>query len=286
MLRPKRSLSRHRQVLMTKIRKAGMWALVHRRQSQGRSSTSFQRTGVTGHHFGLAREKLEFLWSRTRADDGRPDLRGSALDTDTLAFGVSDRLLQCVDEEWIPVSSFPRLSQPRSRQVEVRPNSLEHAPQIHVKLCHRGPTPVPVSVVDLEDLESGLEDECVGNHRIVRLIRELFDVQILLDDPIRVRQERPSGAERVPELVDVQLIVGRDEGQSRVSIPELGIYVDQLPYELMLFGIEAATGQMEHHWVGPLELRQGSPSAGSVGELVVGKRLTFTDVAAHVASKL
>ena len=146
-----------------------------------------------------------------------------------------------------------------------------------------GPAPVPVSVVDLK---SGLEDERVRDHRIVRLIRELFDVQILLDDPIGVRQERPRGAQRVPELIDVQLIVGRDEGQSRVSIPELGICGDQLAHELMLFGIEAATGQMEHHRVAPLELRQGPPPAGLIGELVVGKCLAFTDVAAHVASKL
>ena len=155
-----------------------------------------------------------------------------------------------------------------------------------MELCHRGPTPVPVSVVDLEDLESGLEYEGVGDHRIVRLIRELFDVQILLDDPIGVRQERPRGAQRVPELIDVQLIVGRDEGQSRVSISELGIYADQLPYELMLFGIEAATGQMEHHRVASLELRQGPPPAGLIGELVVGKRLAFTDVAAHALPQI
>ena len=35
-----------------------------------------------------------------------------------------------------------------------------------------------------------------------------------------------------------------------------------------------------------MELRQGPPPAGLIGELVVGKRLAFTDVAAHVASKL
>ena len=145
-----------------------------------------------------ARKQLEFLWSRTRAEDGCPDPTGSAFDTDALAFGVPDRLLQCVDEELIPVSSFPRLPQPRSRQVEVGPNLLEYAPQIYVELCHGGPAPVPVSVVDLEDLESGLEDERVGDHRIMRFIRELFDVQILLDDPIGVRQERPRGAQTRP----------------------------------------------------------------------------------------
>ncbi len=82
-----------------------------------------------------------------------PDPPGSAFDTDALAFGVPDRLLQCVEEEVIPVSSFQRFPQPRSRQVEVGPNFLEHTPQIYVELCHSGPAPVPVPVVDLEDLE-------------------------------------------------------------------------------------------------------------------------------------
>src|SRR5580704_13370858 len=73
----------------------------------------------------------------------RPGERfASAFDTDALAFGVPDRLLQCVDQELIPVSSFPGLPQPRSRQVEVGPNLLEHAPQVHVELGHRGPAPV------------------------------------------------------------------------------------------------------------------------------------------------
>jgi hypothetical protein len=87
-----------------------------------------------------------------------------------------------------------------------------------VELCHRRPGPEPAPVRDLEELESGLEDERVGDRRIVPLIRELFDAQILLDDPIGVRQ--------------------------------------------------------------------GPPPAGLIGELVVGKRLAFTDVAAHVASQL
>ena len=54
----------------------------------------------------------------------------------------------------------------------------------------------------------------------------------------------------------------------------------------MLFGIEAATGKMEHHRVAPLELRKGPPPAGLIGKLVVGKRLAFSDVAAHMASEL
>ena len=54
----------------------------------------------------------------------------------------------------------------------------------------------------------------------------------------------------------------------------------------MLLGIEAAPGQMKHHRVASLELREGPPPAGLVGEFVVGKQLAFTDVAAHVAAKL
>jgi hypothetical protein len=153
-----------------------------------------------------------FLEHRTRREPRRAERpEGSAFDTDALAFGVPDRLLQCVDEELIPVPPFPRLPQPWSRQVEVRPKLSEYASPIDVELRHRGPAPIPVSVLDLKDLQSGLEDERVGDHRIMRLIRELFNVQVLLDNPIGIRKERPRGAQRVPELVNVQLVVGRDE---------------------------------------------------------------------------
>ena len=94
----------------------------------------------------------------------------------------------------------------------------------------------------------------MGDHRIVWLIRELFDVEILLDRPIRVRQERPRGTEGVAELIDVQLIVGRDENQSRVGVAKVGIRIDQVPKKPMLLRVEAAPRQMEHHRIAPLQL--------------------------------
>ena len=104
-----------------------------------------------------------------------------------------------------------------------------------MQLCHRRAAPIPIAVVDLEDLESGFENERVRDHRVVRLVGELLDVQILLDAQSG-SEERPSGAQRVSELIDVQLIVGRDEDQPGVRGSELGIDVDQLPNELMLLG--------------------------------------------------
>jgi hypothetical protein len=52
----------------------------------------------------------------------------SAFDADGLAFGESDRLLQCVDEELITISSIPGLLQSRGRQVEVRSDLLKDSP--------------------------------------------------------------------------------------------------------------------------------------------------------------
>jgi hypothetical protein len=60
-------------------------------------------------------------------------------------------------------------------------------------------------------------------------------------------------AESIAELIDVQLIVGRDENQSRVCVSKVGIRVDQVPKKPMFFRIEAAPGQMEHHRIAPLE---------------------------------
>jgi hypothetical protein len=67
----------------------------------------------------------------TTASTTRPNL-GSAFDADSLAFGISDRLLECVYEELITISSFPGLLQSRRRQIEVRSNLLKDRPQIHM----------------------------------------------------------------------------------------------------------------------------------------------------------
>ena len=139
---------------------------------------------------------------------------------------------------------------------------------------------------NLEDLEAWFQDERVGDHRIVWLIRELLDVEVLLDGPIRIRQERPRGTEGIAELIDVQLIVGRDDNQSRVCVSKVGIGIDQVPQKPMLLRIKASPRQMEHHRIAPLQPRERSPFAGLIGQLIVGERPAFTYVAAHVASSL
>ena len=82
----------------------------------------------------------------------------------------------------------------------------------------------------------------MGDHRIMRLIGELFNVEVLLDNSFRVRQKGPRGAECIAELIDVQLIVGGDENQARVCVSEVGIPIDQVLNKPMLFRVEATPG--------------------------------------------
>ena len=49
--------------------------------------------------------------------------------------------------------------------------------------------------------EPGLEHERVRDHRVVVGVGVLLDVEVLLHDPLRVREERPLGADRRAELL-------------------------------------------------------------------------------------
>src|ERR1700738_1599351 len=70
--------------------------------------------------------------------------------------------------------------------VPVWPAFLGNGTKVLAEIFHSGPAEVPVAVVDLIDDETGLEDNHMGDHRIVDRIRILGDVEIFLDDTPRV----------------------------------------------------------------------------------------------------
>src|SRR5260370_22141794 len=67
--------------------------------------------------------------------------------------------------------SLPFSAQLRVAQVPVGTDLLCDLTQIVVEVGDRRSTPVPVAVVDPKDLELRLQDQRMGNHRIVARIR-------------------------------------------------------------------------------------------------------------------
>ena len=82
--------------------------------------------------------------------------------------------------------------------------------QVVPQVVDRRTAPEPVAVVDAVDDQPRLEHEGVRDHRVVVGVGVLLDVQILLDGPLGVGQERPLGADRGPELLQGVVYVGRD----------------------------------------------------------------------------
>src|SRR3984893_5970828 len=97
-------------------------------------------------------------------------------------------------EELLP-SLPPRRLEFGRRDVPVRPAFLGHGTQVLAEFLRRGPAEEPVAVVDLVNDKTGLQDGRVRNHRIVDRIGVLGDVEVLLDLPARVGEERPMGTD-------------------------------------------------------------------------------------------
>src|ERR1700730_14095600 len=84
--------------------------------------------------------------------------------------------------EEVLAALLPRRLEFGRRDVPVWPAFLGNGTKVLAEISHSGPAEVPVAVVDLIDDETGLEDNHMGDHRIVDRIRILGDVEIFLDD--------------------------------------------------------------------------------------------------------
>src|SRR5947208_8383350 len=111
-----------------------------------------------------------------------------------------------------------------------------------MKLLDGRPAPIPVAVVDLEDLKSGSQYQGVGDHRVVHRIRVLDDVEVLADGAFGVREEGELGPDAVTELVELELAIRRDHGDARVGDPEVEVRLDEMAQVAVFFGLEAPTG--------------------------------------------
>jgi hypothetical protein len=74
----------------------------------------------------------------------------------------------------------------------------------------------------------------VRDHRVVVGIRVLLDLEVLLNDALRVREEGPLGADRVAKLLERVMVVGRDRGDPGVGDGDLRIERGELEVLLVL----------------------------------------------------
>src|SRR3954465_10144822 len=140
-----------------------------------------------------------------------------------------------------PVARVPGVAQPGGAEVPVGTDLARHRPQIVPQVDYRGASPEPVAVVDAVDDEPGLEHERVGDHRVVFGVGVLLDVEVLLDAALRVREERPLGADRSAELLQRVMRVGGDRDDPGVGHGDLGIEGGELEVLLVrLWAVVAA----------------------------------------------
>src|ERR687892_2157974 len=189
-----------------------------------------------------------------------------------------------VREEPVLLPSLPGLPEAVSGQVPVGTDLLEQLPEVPAEILHRRSAPVPIAVVHPEDPQARLQDQGERDHRVVVGIGVLLDVEVLLDLPAWVGEERPLRPERVAELVGLHEVVGGDGDDPGVPHPELGIEIDVVPKLAAVLGAEVAPGKHQDHGIASLELRQPSAGAGLVRQLVVREHGPGPDVTSHLGS--
>ncbi len=169
------------------------------------------------------------------------------------------------------VTCVPRGAQFGIGDVPVRAHVGRHLAQVAAQIVDRRAAPKPVAVVDAVHDEPRLQDDRVRDHRVLGRVGVLGDVEILLDDAPGIGQERPGGADGRTELVELEQVVGADGDDLRVADGDLGVGRGELEVLLMVLGAEVASGQDKDHRTIALELAEGAPLAGVVGQLVVGE---------------
>src|SRR5579864_4597171 len=126
---------------------------------------------------------------------------------------------------------LPRRSHLRLRDVPIRAAFLEDGAQVLPEIFHRGTAEKPVTVVDLVNDKARLEDNHVGNHRIVDGIGVFGDIEIFLDEAARVGEESPVSADSGTIFIGLGDIVGTDRDHPAIRYLELTMEVNQ-PFSL------------------------------------------------------
>src|ERR1700733_3057863 len=204
--------------------------------------------------------------------------------------GVESRsLCSLLNRFWILVPSMecrqvarvPSLAESRSLQIPVGADLARHGPQVAPEVDDRGAPPEPIAVIDAMDDESGLEHECVRDHRIMLRVGVFRDIEILLNLPVGVGEEGPLGAQRRAELLESVVVIGGDGDNLCVSHGDLRVKCGKLQMLLVFFRAVMAARKRQNQGIIALEFAEPARGVGVIGQLIVRKNVSGYEVIAH-----
>ena len=135
------------------------------------------------------------------------------------------------------------------RNVPVWPAFLGNGAQVLAEIFQSGPAEEPVAVVDLVNEKTGLEDNDVGDHRIVDRIRVFGDVEIFLDRAPHVGKERPVRPDAGAIFVRLSDVVRADTNKSAIADLELAMQLDESFGLPTVLGAVASVAEDQNHRV-------------------------------------
>src|SRR5271165_1296261 len=124
------------------------------------------------------------------------------------------------------------------------------------------------------------------DHGIVHGIGVFGDVEILLNNAPRIREERPMRADTTAKFVGLHDVVGADRNQPAITNLHLAVKLDQSLSLPTILRAVAAAAQYDDHRILSLQLRELSALCGVVGKFVVGKGCAWDHLGSHVKSSL
>jgi hypothetical protein len=121
----------------------------------------------------------------------------------------------------------------------------------------------------------------VRDHGVVDRIRVLGDVEVFLNDPPRIGEEWPVGADSAAKFIRASDVVGADRDELAITNFDFTMELYQpLRLPAVLRSITAAA-QDEDHRILALQLGELPAFGGLVGQLVIGEDGSGNDVSAH-----
>jgi hypothetical protein len=112
-------------------------------------------------------------------------------------------------------------------------------------------------------------------------ISVLGDVEILLNNAPRIREERPMRADTHAILVGLREIVGADRHQAAITNLHLAVELDKSLSLPTIFRAETAAAEDNDHRISSLQLGELSAFCRVVGKFVVGKNRTWDHIGPH-----
>jgi hypothetical protein len=170
----------------------------------------------------------------------------------------------------------------RRGDVPVRAAFFCDGAKILAEIFHGGAAEEPVAIVDFVDDETGLENDDVGDHGIVKRIGVLGDVEILLDGAAGVGEKRPVGVDAGAIFIRLGDIVGAYGHETAIGDFEFAMELDEEFGLAAVLGAETSAAEDEDHGVRALQFGEFAAFRSVIGKLVVWESGAGDDVGTHV----